>query len=124
MVVLKNKALLNIMLAMVVGAGLSLAALLVAAMNPAEAAFPGQNGKIAFTSDRDGTTGIYTMSASGTGLDRLTTQDDREPAWSPDGSTIAFTSNRDGNAEIYTMNANGTGLSNLTKNPQDDREPA
>jgi hypothetical protein len=46
--------------------------LLVVADDPAEAAFPGQNGKIAFESNRDGNFEIYTMNANGQGIDRLT----------------------------------------------------
>ena len=38
---------------------------MVAAVSPAEAAFPGQNGKIAFTSNRDGNLEIYTMNPNG-----------------------------------------------------------
>jgi hypothetical protein len=46
---------------------------MVALVEPAEAAFPGQNGKIALVSGRDGDAEIYTMnSADGTALDRLT----------------------------------------------------
>jgi hypothetical protein len=46
---------------------------MVALVEPAEAAFPGQNGKIALVSGRDGDAEIYTMNSSdGTALDRLT----------------------------------------------------
>jgi Tol biopolymer transport system component len=37
------------------------------------AAFPGANGKIIFTSDRDGNDEIYTMNTNGSGQTRLTT---------------------------------------------------
>ena len=39
---------------------------------PAEAAFPGKNGRIAFVSDRDGDTEIYSMNSNGTGVKNLT----------------------------------------------------
>src|SRR5215204_1365308 len=101
----------------VVAGGLLLLMLLVV-VEPAGAAFPGQNGKIAFASKHSpgGFDGvdyeIYTMNSNGTGVVRLTnnTAHDREPAWSPDapplpgGNKIAFTSDRDGDYEIYTMN--------------------
>ena len=100
--------------------------LMVVYAQPAEAAFPGRNGKIAFSSNRDGGNyEIYTMNANGTGLDRLTNdpKGDTEPAWSPDGSRIAFVSTCDGNQEIYTMNPSGMSLDRLTNNTQSDIMP-
>jgi dipeptidyl aminopeptidase/acylaminoacyl peptidase len=84
------------------------------------------NGKIAYTSDRDGNEEIYAMHADGTWQSRLTTNaaTDRMPAWSPDGAKIAFASNRDGNFEIYTMNANGTGVIRLVSSAGTDFQPA
>lgn len=54
---------------------------------PAEAAFPGQNGKIAFARDGD----IWTVNPDGTGRIRITTNPARDfsPRWSPDGKQIA-----------------------------------
>ena len=59
---------------------------------PVSAAFPGQNGKIAFEGFRDGNTEIYLMNGDGSGQTNLTNNpaSDGEPAWSPDGSQIAF----------------------------------
>jgi TolB protein len=73
-------------------------------------------GKIAFTSNRDGNDEIYVMNVDGTGVTRLTDNpaSDQQPSWSPDGSRLAFTSNRDGNFDIYVMNADGTGVTRLT----------
>jgi Tol biopolymer transport system component len=86
-----------------VGAAACLLFLLVVA--PVHAAFPGQNGKIAFSDKRDdpspatcGGTGhlcnyeIYTVNPDGTGVVRLTTDPapDGTPSWSPDGTKIAF----------------------------------
>ena len=50
---------------------------------PAGAAFPGENGKIAFESNRDGNAEIYTMNPNGQGIDRLTNNPafDFEPDW-------------------------------------------
>jgi Tol biopolymer transport system component len=85
-----------------------------------------QNGKIAFSSERDGNTEIYTMNADGTRQVRLTNNpaSDHIPAWSPDGSKIAFISTRDANYEIYTMDADGTNQTRLTTNAESDAWPA
>src|SRR5437899_2073196 len=79
-------------------------------------------GKIAFTSNRDGNVEIYVMNADGTGVTRLTNSVgyDQDPAWSPDGTQIAFASTRDDGPpfyEIYLMNADGTGARRLTDSP-------
>jgi Tol biopolymer transport system component len=98
---------------------------MVGAGTPAGGA-PADNGKIAFTTDRDGNREIYVMNADGSGLTRLTNDPgaDTEPVWSPDGSKIAFTTDRDGDREIYVMNADGSGQINLTNSGSDDRYPA
>ncbi len=85
-----------------------------------------QNGKIAFTSTRDGNVEIYVMDADGSNQLRLTSNAafDGDPAWSPDGAKIAFTSTRDGNEEIYVMNADGSKQTRLTNNTFLDRTPA
>jgi TolB protein len=93
---------------------------------PAHAAFPGDNGKIAFHSNRDGNLEIYVMDSNGANQTRLTNNStlDASPAWSADGTKIAFTSARDGNNEIYKMNADGTGQTRLTTNAVDDVTPS
>jgi Tol biopolymer transport system component len=81
---------------------------------------PGRNGKIAFSSYRDGNFDIYTTEADGSNVQRLTNNpaSDSSPKWSPDGTKIAFISNRDGNPtpDIYVMNADGTNQTR-TNNP-------
>ena len=97
-----------------------LAAGLFAVVGPADAVFPGFNGKIAFVSQRDGNQEIYTVNPDGSGLARLTNNPafDNSPQWSPDGSRIAFQSNRDGNSNIYVMNADGSGVTKVTTSEQ------
>jgi len=88
--------------------------------------FPGYNGKIAFSSDRDGANHeIYVMDPDGSNQTRLTsnTLPDTNPAWSPDGTRIAFVSSRDGNAEIYVMSADGSNPTRLTNNSVGDTNP-
>jgi Tol biopolymer transport system component len=95
------------------------AATLASIASPADGAFPGQNGLIAFSSDRDGNDEVYTMGPEGTGVTRLTNfiaSDDLDAAWSPDGQRIAFRANRAGPYEIYVMNADGTGQTKITTN--------
>ena len=78
------------------------------------------DGMIAFVSERDGNSEIYTVRSDGTGLVRLTNNaaSDTDPAWSPDGTRILFASNRAGAApgatDIYVMNADGSGVVRLT----------
>jgi TolB protein len=92
---------------------------------PAQAAFPGQNGRIAFVTARDGNDEVYSMNADGTSPTRLTNDPaaDTQPAWSPDGRRIAFVSFRDGNGEIYVMNADGTGQTRITNTAAGESSP-
>jgi Tol biopolymer transport system component/(2Fe-2S) ferredoxin len=75
------------------------------------------NGKIAFTSDRDGNREIYVMNNDGTNQVRLTNNPgvDDYPAWSPDGRKLAFLSqNASGTFSIKLMDADGTQQTVLT----------
>jgi TolB protein len=118
-------------------AGLVLAALLVVlvvlwGVRPAEAAFPGVNGKIVFASDRtsgdgvdnpEGDNEIFSMNPDGTELIQLThnDMDDEEPAYSADGQQIAFLRWREYDpddfrwtTDIFTMDADGTNETSVT----------
>ena len=66
------------------------------------------------------------MNADGTEVRQLTDNDDnRSPAWSPDGARIAFNSGRYGyNFAIFVMNADGTEVHQLTDHDDDDFYPA
>jgi Tol biopolymer transport system component len=100
---------------------------------PAAAAFPGENGRIVFQSNRDDHFEIYSMTAEGTLEVQLTANSfaNRQPSYSPDGRKIVFTSHRDGSrddgpdpGEIYVMNPDGSGQTRLTNNEFADSEPA
>ena len=86
----------------------------------------GNNGMIAFQSNRDGNFEIYTMDARGADQRRLTRNpsNDIAPAWSPDGSRIAFASDRDGTWDIYSMRADGSDLKQLTKEAGTNTAPS
>jgi dipeptidyl aminopeptidase/acylaminoacyl peptidase len=117
------RAWVALLLAIVLAAGLLA---LVAETKPAEAAFPGNNGQIVFSSDRDGDYEIYAKSLTSPTPVPLTNNSatDVVPAFSPDGQKIAFKSNRDGNGEVYVMDADGSNPTRLTKNSTDDTSPA
>jgi len=92
----------------------------------APAAFPGNNGKIAWSSARGGNFDVYSENPDGSGLAQLTTNtsSDVDPAWSADGTRIAFTSTRTGNSDIFVMAENGTGQTRVTDDPGNDVNPA
>ena len=106
----------------VASAVLLAATALVGLSGPAEAAFPGKNGKIVFESSRSGYVDIYAMNPDGTGLKRLTTDGNAEtnPAVSADGSRIAYEFFRG----IWVMNSDGTGKRKLTNGTLTDSSPA
>jgi Tol biopolymer transport system component len=81
----------------------------------AHAAFPGQNGKLAFGDQPTGQLYIYTANPDGTG--RVNVSDPlpgRFPAWSADGLKIAFVGGGHPAFAVYTINADGTGKRQLT----------
>jgi Tol biopolymer transport system component len=79
----------------------------VIAPQHAHATTPGLNGKIAFTSDLDGRTEVYTANIDGSGVTELTdSAAAADPSWSPDGSSISYAGGPDP-AGIYTIAANG-----------------
>jgi TolB protein len=71
---------------------------------------------------------IYSINSDGTGKpDRLTinSEEERAPAWSPDGKRIVFCCRRGGpDFEICVMNADGTGQTQLTDNSVPDLTPS
>ena len=72
--------------------------------------------RIVFESTKDGRSAIYTISADGTQLRRLTTSQttDGQPRWSRDGTRIVFYSERDGQLRLYLMKADGSDQRALT----------
>jgi TolB protein len=90
---------------------------LVAVATPAQATFPGTNGRIAFDSDRfgGGDHNIFSMNPDGSDVQQLTffTADQGaalRQAWSPDGSQLVFERRpADGSfRHLFVMNADGS----------------
>jgi Tol biopolymer transport system component len=113
---------------------------LAAGVSPALGAFPGENGKIAFLSDRaGGDSDIWTMNPKGSNRDNLTPNSsatDALPNWRADGRKIVFESDRETprnpavpglegpDLEIFVMNADGSNQTQLTFNELDDENAA
>jgi dipeptidyl aminopeptidase/acylaminoacyl peptidase len=93
---------------------------------PAQATFPGGNGKIVYAyDDGAGATQIVAINPDGTGQTFLTSGPDRNlaPRWSPDGQKIAFATNRDAIYNIYVMDADGSNETRLTDSTADYGQP-
>ena len=103
----------RIRIALVVVAVVSMAA--PATVN---AAFPGQNGKLAFRGGPIQGSSLFSIEPDGTGSTPLGPGFD--PAWSPDGARLAFANA----GEVFVMNADGTGRTPLTTDPLGDSSPA
>jgi WD40 repeat protein len=115
-------------------AGFAIAAGVFALVVPAaaEAAFPGKNGRIAFTAqvrDRGETVSsrIETVLPSGRGRRVLGTCPgdqsclDTDPSWSPSGRLLAFVQ---GPGRLAVVRSDGTGLRQLPQFTENDGEPA
>lgn len=78
--------------------------------------------QIAFFSNRDGNTEIYSMNIDGSSQTRLTNSASRDeaPVWSSDGTVLLFNSDRDGDHELFAINKDGSNLVQLTRNTVDD----
>jgi TolB protein len=69
------------------------------------------NGEVVFSSNRQGSYDIYTMSLTGENVQRLTSEPsfEGEPSWSPDGSKIVYVSTQTGKRQLYIINRDGSG---------------
>jgi Ca2+-binding RTX toxin-like protein len=116
-----------LVLGIVTGAATLAAGLLVTSQG-ARAAFPGSNGKLAYTFFSGNFTGngqTTVANADGTSAQDLSSSSDNDvqPAWSADGKKLAFT--RMGvNNQIWVMNADGSGKTNVSNNSFNDQNPA
>ena len=98
--------------------------MLVVEVKPAEAAFPGKNGKIAYTNDDSGAPfgSIYTINPGGGGKTKVTAG--YNPSFSPDGKKIAYTVYFGPDSEIYMIDVGGGGKTRITHNNKDDNFPS
>jgi hypothetical protein len=90
-------------------------ALVVALFLPAnaDAAYPGENGRIVYAA----VGGLKTMNPDGSGQVQLTTGPDLGPVWSPDGQRVAFIRRPCSPScmfSLHVVNADGTGEAPVT----------
>jgi Tol biopolymer transport system component len=73
----------------------------------------------------EGLLSLYVVEADGTGLRRVTTgtDEERDPAWAPDGKRLAFAVRSAGGWGIATVRLDGGGLTRVTEGGN-DRGPA
>ena len=136
----------RVLLGTSVGALLALLLTVSATQKPAQAAFPGENGKFLYCdkADRDAPCEIFSINPDGSSRMQLTflsrdlyVEGDTEPRSSPDGSKIAFsratytyrdvgggTTEEIYTQDIYVMNADGSGLREVADDPALELDPA
>jgi TolB protein len=70
------------------------------------------NGKrIVFTNNGNG---IWVVRTDGKNAHAISTKDDIDPTWSPDGMRISFASSRSGSRQLYVMDSDGSEVDQLT----------
>jgi len=84
------------------------------------------DGRIVFANDSSGNADLYSVDPAGSGAVHLTStpEDDRYPAWSPDGSMIAFTRVVDSRGDLWLMAADGSDQRQITEGEANDWAPA
>jgi len=83
--------------------------------------------RIAFQSDRSGSSQIYVADRDGSNVLPLTSFSGaltNAPRWSPDGKRIVFASLQNNNRELYTVSADGSSLHQLTQAPSNEGRPS
>ena len=102
--------------------------LLVVDVQPAEAAFPGKNGKIAYSGSDGNDFEIFTIDPGGGNRFQVTDNNNKrgdiEPSFSPDGKRIAYVGSDGHDREIFTIGSAGGKRVNVTNNKMGDFEPS
>lgn len=83
---------------------------------PIGTTFQNTGGTVVFSMFAGAQEDLFALSAGQSSPVRLTDspEDDRDPAWSPDGQHIAFASRRDGNWELYILTLSTGEITRLT----------
>jgi Tol biopolymer transport system component len=107
-----------------VAVGLVLLIMVVVEASPAEATFPGNPGKIAYSGYDGQDFEIYTINVGGGARFNVTNNstDEYYSSYSPSGKKIAYSGQEraNGDYEIYTINPGGGSKVQLTDNSTDD----
>jgi TolB protein len=101
----------------------SMLVLVAMASEPADAAFPGKNGKIAFVKESFRSSGIFTINPDGSGQQKIGSG--YSPSWSADGQKVVFErfsgeSEEDFDQDIFVMDADGTDVRQMTGDETND----
>jgi len=90
------------------------------------ARFAPDGNRIAFASDRSGSTEIWTCGGDGANPIQLTSlngADVGSPRWSPDGKTIAFDARVEGHGDVFVISGEGGSPRRLTTGPFENNVP-
>jgi dipeptidyl aminopeptidase/acylaminoacyl peptidase len=87
---------------------------------------PFADARVIYVSNETGNYDIFSIKVDGSDKRQLTSSSDDEfdPAGSPDGTHVAFVRNSGGNRDIWTMDTNGGHQTRLTTSSASDRYPA